>query len=64
MLLTALAHGLPRKQAPISSLMPGDSTVRQFLFEGAADTLRGGRVRLSLLGTEGAERLNKTLDVR
>lgn len=63
MLLTALSPGFPRKQAPISTLAPGDSTVRQFRFENAAGALAGGRIRLSLSGTQGAERLNKTVTV-
>lgn len=61
--VAALGPGLPRKQAPVSSLAPGDSAVRQFRFEHAAPMLRGQVVRLSVIEAEGAERLNRTLDV-
>jgi hypothetical protein len=63
MTVSALAPGFPRKQAPISSLGPGDSAIRQFRFDGAGEALSGRRIRLSLIETSGAERLNRTLEV-
>jgi len=63
MTLSALAPGLPRKQAPVSSLQPGDVAVRQFRFPRSADLLSGKVVRLTLSETEGFERLNRTLEV-
>jgi hypothetical protein len=63
MTVSALAPGFPRKQAPISALAPGASAVRQFRFERGGEALSGRRIRLSLVETDGAERLNRTLDV-
>jgi len=63
MTLSALAPGLPRKQAPVSGLQPGDVAVRQFRFPASADLLSGKPVRLTVSETEGFERLNRTLEV-
>jgi len=61
---TALAVGLPGQSAPISSLEPGDSVVKRFVFFDAADTLRGQRVRVSLREQGSSGRINRTLDIR
>jgi hypothetical protein len=63
MTAAALAPGEARKQAPISSLAPGDSTVRQFRFDGAAERLGGRVARVTLTEAGGVERLNRTFDV-
>lgn len=61
--IAALAPGHARQQAPVSTLPPGESAVRQFRYPGAAGGLAGSSVRLSVIEAEGAERLNRTLEV-
>ncbi len=61
--IASLAPGHARQQAPVSTLPPGESAVRQFRYPGAASELAGQSVRLSVIEAEGAERLNRTLSV-
>lgn len=61
---TALAVGFPGQSAPISSLEPGDSVVKRFVFFDAADALRGQRVRVSLREQGSSGRINRTLEIR
>jgi len=60
----ALAAGFPGQSAPISSLEPGDSVVKRFVFFNAADQLRGQRVRVSLREQGSSGRINRTLEIR
>lgn len=60
----ALAPGFQAQTAPISSLEPGDSVVKRFVFFDAADALRGKRVRVSVREQGGSGRINRTLDIR
>lgn len=55
------APGLRAQQAPISSLAPGESAVRRFVFPGAAKSLRGKYVLTGLKEVAGTGRLNKPL---
>ena len=61
--IASMAPGHARQQAPVSSLPPGESAVRQFRYPAAADELAGQSLRLSVIEAEGAERLNRTLSV-
>ncbi|MFU8827861.1 MAG: hypothetical protein ACNA8P_00325 [Phycisphaerales bacterium] len=60
---TATAPGFPGQSAPISSLEPGDSVVKRFVFLNASEALRGKRVRVSLREQNGSGRINRTLDI-
>lgn len=60
----ALAPGFQSQTAPISSLEPGDSVVKRFVFFDAADALRGEWVRVSVREQAGSGRLNRTLEIR
>lgn len=53
------APGLPQQRQPISNLMPGESSVRRFVFVGRAADLSGKRIRVTLNDVDGAERLNR-----
>lgn len=59
----AQAPGLASQHAPISALPPGQSVVRRFVFEAAADRLRGRSIRVGLKEQNGTGRLNRTLEV-
>ena len=60
----ALAPGFQSQTAPISSLEPGDSVVKRFVFFDGASALRGKRVRVSVREQAGSGRINKTLEIR
>lgn len=60
----ALAPGFQSQTAPISSLEPGDSVVKRFVFFDGASALRGKRVRVSVREQAGSGRINKTLVIR
>jgi hypothetical protein len=59
----AQAPGYATEIAPISALRPGDTNVRTFTFAGAAQSLRGKRVRVGVREQQGNGRLNKTMRV-
>lgn len=59
----ALAPGHRGQQAPISALDPGQSSVRRFVFEGAASGMRGKTIRVGLKEQNGSGRLNRTVVV-
>lgn len=61
MSLDAVAPGLPSQQFPIGDLAPGQTTIRRFVFRGAAKALAGRRIRLSLTDTDVSERLNTSV---
>ncbi len=61
--ISALAPGRARQQAPVSTLPPGESAIRQFRYPAAASEMSGQAVRLSVVEAEGVERLNRTLTV-
>ena len=55
--------GFQGQEAPVSSLQPGDSTVKFFTFDNAVEKLRGKRVRVGLREQKGNGRLNTTLEI-
>lgn len=54
-----VANGQARQKLPISNLGAGESAVRRFVIRGAAQTLAGKRLRVTLVDVDGLERLNK-----
>lgn len=54
------APGMPQQRQPISNLMPGESSVRRFVFTARAADLSGKRIRVTLTDVDGAERLNRS----
>jgi hypothetical protein len=60
----AVAHGHARQQAPVSRLLPGASTVRQFILRGAGGDMTLENVRVGLVDVNGPLRLNKTVSIR
>ncbi|MBL0927463.1 MAG: hypothetical protein IBJ11_07405 [Phycisphaerales bacterium] len=59
----AQAPGYAGQQAPVSDLKPGQSAIRRFRFENAAERLRGKPIRVGLREQNGTGRLNRTLVV-
>ena len=59
----ALAPDLPRQQRLIMKLGPGESTIKQFRFVGAAESLSGGQIRVGLREVNGSAAINQLLDV-
>lgn len=49
-----------QQRRPISNLAPGESSVKRFVFAGAAASLSGRRVRVTVADVDGAERLNRS----
>ncbi len=58
------APGQRSQQAPISSLGPGESAIRRFVFAGAAKGLRGKKVLTGLKEMGGTGRLNRVLEIQ
>lgn len=58
------APGRRGLRSPVSALAPGESVVRHFRMEGAAEDLRGREIRVGLKELDGTGRLNKTLLVQ
>jgi len=58
------APGQRSQQAPISSLGPGESAIRRFVFAGAAAELRGKKVLAGLKEMGGTGRLNKVVEIQ
>ncbi len=61
--LDASAPGRATAQMSISNLAPGETSMRKFVFKGAAGHLAGKSVRVSLTDVETPERLNRTVRV-
>lgn len=61
--LTAFAPRRPRASATVGSLQPGQQVVRRFVFPGAAASLRGQRVLVSVTEPDGGSRLNSSVVV-
>lgn len=61
--ISVQAPGRPVLQQPVSNLAPKESVVRRFVLPGAAASLSGQAIRVSLLDIDGTERLNKTITV-
>jgi len=59
----AAAPGFARQAIPVSDLLPTQSTVKRFIFDGAGALPEGARVRTGLIEASGLGRLNKTLVV-
>lgn len=55
------ARNMPSQQLQISDLPPGQTVLRRFVFRGAASSLSGRRVVISVSDLEEAERLNKAV---
>ena len=60
----AIAPGFAAREAPVTRLGVGESTVRRFIFDDGVESLRGKRVRVGLREVEGTGRLNRWLEVR
>lgn len=61
--IEAAASNQATQQQQISDLAPGQTTLRRFVFRNAAKALSGRRVFLTLTEAEGAERLNRAVNV-
>lgn len=59
----ALAPGFRGQQAPISMLAAGQSALRRFVFENAAEPLHAKNIRVGLKEIDGSGRVNRTLVV-
>jgi len=59
----ATAPQQSQQRQPVSELGAGESAARRFVFTGAAKMLSGKRVRVSLIDSDRAERLNKMVVV-
>lgn len=57
--VTAFAPSQPRARSVVGELAPGDSVLRRFVFRGAASTLKGQRIVVSLSNPETGARLNR-----
>src|SRR5690606_38598558 len=57
----AAAPGYPRQERIISRLLPGQSIVRRFRFEDAAEKIGASPIRAGLRETEGPAVLNRVL---
>ena len=61
--LTGFAPGFPRQSANIGRLPPGEHAVRQFVFPGGLDRLKGQGVSVSVEDVENRARLNKFVSI-
>jgi hypothetical protein len=61
--LTAFAPKRPRASSTVGSLPPGQQALRRFVFPGAAASLRGQRVLVSVTEPDGGSRLNSSVVV-
>ena len=59
--MTSFAPDLPRTKASVSGLAPGNQETKRFVYAGAAPTLRGKRVVLSVMDPESGARLTKSI---
>lgn len=59
----AFAPGFAGRQAPVGKIHPGESVTRTFVFEMAAESLRGKSVRVGLTEIDGTGRLNRTIEI-